>query len=98
MSNNRVNLKKVIHAANIRGLYVLPEGSSADFKYQFWDRKTGKWVMTYYPASKRRLTLNQEGLSDNVLEAIAFLNDAYPTRDRATRVQEAKARKENDRV
>lgn len=67
----RVNIHKVIHAANKRGLYVLVEGKGDNFKYDFFSRKTGKVVLTYYPVSKRWLgTGDQQGRADDFRAAL----------------------------
>lgn len=44
----RPNPDKVIYMARKRGLYTMYSGSGKDFKYEFWNRATGQWVLTFY--------------------------------------------------
>lgn len=45
-------MHELVRAARARRLYVLVSGSGPSLEYKFWDCKTGKWVMNYYPARK----------------------------------------------
>lgn len=52
-------LKTIVSGANVRGLFVLVEGKGLTLSYKFWDRNSGKCVLTYYPASGRWLNARQ---------------------------------------
>lgn len=69
------HIKKIIHSAAKRGLFVMKTGSGRDLKYEFWDRKTGKLVLTYYPVSERWLGVGKEGYAPNHNAALAAALD-----------------------
>mgnify|MGYP001612908620 CR=1 FL=1 len=48
MGKGRLNPHKIIRAARARGLFVLISGQ----KYDFWDARTGKPVLTFYADRK----------------------------------------------
>ena len=57
-----------VAAAKERGLYVLVERG----EQKLWDVKTGKWVLTYYPATRRWVALqDREGSAPTLRDAIA---------------------------
>lgn len=66
---------KVNRAARVRGLYALAEGTGNSLKYSFWDKKTGKLVLVYYPSRKRWVMPgvgNRDGEAGDFVEALAF--------------------------
>ena len=49
MGSKRPHPQKVFHTARKYGLFAMSSGHERDFKYEFWNKATGKWVMSYYP-------------------------------------------------
>lgn len=76
-NNKRPHIKKVIHAAARCGLFVLAEGSGKDFRYEFWDKKTGKKVLTYYQASGHWMTPDKQGRADDYRGALDAISSEH---------------------
>jgi len=65
------NLKQAIRAASRHGLWVMSTGKGEGLRYEFFDRKSGKMVLAYYPTSKHWLGVRDtEGRADNCEDAI----------------------------
>lgn len=58
---NRPQHKRVEYAARKRGLFALGTGAGLNFRYDFWDRTTGKVVLAWYPDSGRWMSGQRSG-------------------------------------
>lgn len=68
------NLRKVIHEAKRRGLFVLAIGDGDNFKYEFSCVKTGKWVLSFYPHRQFWTGVGDaKGSAKTYLEALSHL-------------------------
>lgn len=70
------NLGEVIRTARKNGLFVLVEGEGRKLEYKFWDARTGKWVLTYYPGTQRWLANRQKNAEGHAPDYVAAIEAA----------------------
>ena len=75
MASKRPHIQKVLYNARQRGLFMMASGEGHNFKYEFWNKKSGKLVLTYYQESGRWLSGQRDGKTANYLEALVAALD-----------------------
>lgn len=79
MSSKRPYPHKVFYAARKRGLFAMPSGTGRNFKYEFWDKDTGKLVLIYYPDSGHWMAGQREGKAADYRDALIEAIDRAPS-------------------